>query len=253
MRCNVTFSIEPGSSLSPNYPFQLAGLIYRLFSEKSSSFSKILHDNGLANFEGRPFKYFTFSQLRGGVGTTCFREGCLVFHTDVLNWRFGSPLEEVASLLADALLAAPELRIGTLTARVEELKQEPEPDFSEGYQAVALSPIVASVYHETMGHRYLDPRTEEFWAVLAVNGRRKWEALKGSPPEGPLTFRPDMDYLKNHRTSKRLVYKDREPIVGHLLPFRASGPVELLRFLHDTGFGSRNSFGFGMTDSVRLK
>ena len=247
MRYDVCLAISPGSSLAPDYPVQLAGLLYHLFQERSREFSRVLHDHGLARFEGRPFKYFTFSQLRGGPGTTCFREGRLEFHTPTVRWRFGSPLDEVASLLADALLGAAELRIGSLSARVQSLTQEPEPDLSEGYAAVALSPLVASVYDETRGHRYLDPRDEAFWAVLEANGARKWEALWEVPAPGALTFEPDRAYMKDHRTSKLLTFRETQPIIGHLVPFRVRGPEALLRFLHHTGFGSRNSLGFGMT------
>lgn len=249
MRLDVEFGIEPGSSLPINYNHILMGLCYRLLEDVSPEVAADLHRRGQALSQERPFKFFTFSQLRGGPGTTKAEGRRLHFSTDRLRWHFDSPLGKLSAYFADALITSTRLNIGGMAATVERVSTRHAPDFSEGYlPCVALSPVVASVYDPQRNHRYLNPGDLDFWKILTTNAMRKYEAYYGEEPAGALRFAPKWEYIAGRRTSKMIAMKGREVVRGHLVPFDMEGPPELLHLLYHAGVGSRNSQGFGMVE-----
>ena len=146
MRIEVRFDIRKGSRVSPDYPYHITSLIYTLLGEGAPRFADSLHQGETWKDGSRPFKFFSFSQLWGGRGTTRFDNGMLVFNTDSLTWRFDSAVPTLSTLLTDALLRAGSVRIGSLEARVGDIRAIREPDFSRGTMSlVAISPIVASI------------------------------------------------------------------------------------------------------------
>ena len=172
----------------------------------------------------------------------------MIFTTDTLRWTFGSCLPVLSTILMDALLSRQKVNIGGMEAVVTSVKAQEPKTFSKGYgRFTCISPLVASVHDETKGHRYLSPQDELFWKVLSKNITRKWSALTGCENNDELLFEPDMNYLRRKRTSKAISVKPGEVVIGHLVPFKASGPEKLLSLGYDSGFGSRNSLGFGMT------
>lgn len=248
MRLQITLAIPSGSRLNVNYQHYLSALAYDLISRNAPRFAQALHEGTQWHNEKRSFKYFTFSQLYGGPGTTEYQKGHLVFHTDRLQWAFDAALPAITTVVADALLQSESLRIGTMEAKVAAVHSEKEPDFSQGVlNCLSLSPIVSSVFDEKLGHRYLEPGDPDFWEGLAVNASRKWQALFGDPsPEAPRFF-PDGTYLRRHkRTSKLIRFKETEIIIGHLVPFAIQASPRLLSLLYHGGIGSRNALGFGM-------
>lgn len=251
MRISITFSIAWGSSIPINYNHILAGLIYTLAGGEAPKWAAHLHEQGYSGGGNRPYKFFTFSQLFGGPGSTKAESGRLIFTTDTLRWTFGSCLPILSTILMDALLSRQKVNIGGMEAVVTSVKAEEPKTFSKGYgRFTCISPLVASVHDEEKGHRYLSPQDELFWKVLSKNISRKWSALTGCDNNDELLFEPDMDYLRRKRTSKAISVKPGEVVIGHLIPFKASGPQTLLSVGYDSGFGSRNSLGFGMTASV---
>ena len=249
MRLSITFGIDEGAAIPVNYNHLLVGLIYGILQNAAPDWSKVLHDHGHWSSDDRPFKLFTFSQLRGGPGTTRVENGDLVFATTRLEWKFGSPADGTAEMLAHGMLDAQTVSIGRMRARVESVSTDREQDFSGGKKRfVAISPLVASVSDPVLRHRYLSPDTDEFWKVIGENLSRKWESFRGSRPERNITLHPDIAYIQRKRTSKVITIKPGEIVIGHMVPFEAEGDPEILRFAYETGFGSRNSMGFGMVN-----
>lgn len=249
MRLSITFGIDAGSTIPVNYNHILAGLIYGVLEGAAPEWSGVLHDRGHWSSDDRPFKLFTFSQLRGGPGTTRVENGKLVFSTTRLEWKIGSPADGTTKMIADGLLGAGTVSIGPMRARVESVSNDPAQDFPEGKaRFVAISPLVASVSDPVLRHRYLSPDTDEFWSVVGENLARKWESFRGSRPENGINLHPDIAYIRRKRTSKAITLKPGEVVIGHMVPFAAEGDPEILHFGYETGFGSRNSMGFGMVN-----
>lgn len=252
MRIAVTFSIPFGSSIPVNYNHILTGLVYNLAGKEAPEWAARLHEEGFPGAGRRPYKFFTFSQLFGGPGSTKVENGRLVFTTDTLRWTFASCLDVMATIFMDALLSSGTVEIGGMKAKVASVTSEPPRSFESGKgRFTCISPLVGSVYDSQKAHKYLPPDDPAFWKVLSMNLSRKWAALTGEETEGEVRFEPDREYMERKRTSKAITIKPGEVVIGHMLPFTAFGPSELLALGYESGFGSRNSLGFGMTALIR--
>lgn len=252
MRIAVTFSIPFGSSIPVNYNHILTGLVYDLAGKEAPEWAARLHEEGFQGTGRRPYKFFTFSQLFGGPGSTKVENGRLVFTTDTLRWTFASCLDVIATIFMDALLSSGTVEIGGMKAKVASVTSEPPRSFESGKgRFTCISPLVGSVYDSQKAHKYLSPNDPSFWKVISINISRKWAALTGEETEGEVRFEPDREYMERKRTSKAITIKPGEVVIGHMLPFTAFGPAELLALGYESGFGSRNSLGFGMTALIR--
>lgn len=249
MRLRIKFGIRPGSTVDFNYHWPLSAMVYSSLSKAAPDFTRTLHDSGFPQLDGPSFKFFTFSTLWAGKGKTRIEKGKLVFDTDHLIWRFGSPVPVVSTLFAEGLLSSKEVRIADLEAEVMEVSNERLPDLGKGFASFnCISPLVASEADEKLGHRYLFPDSASFWSTVENNLYKKWETLHGTAPSGKVIFNPDHNYISSRNTGKKVTIKDRYIVKGHLVPFSVEGPPELLSLGYNAGFGSRNSLGFGMVE-----
>ncbi|MDN5368608.1 MAG: CRISPR-associated endoribonuclease Cas6 [Thermovirga sp.] len=252
LRLRIRFKIEAGSSIDFNYQWYLTSMIYKALSLSAPNFSKQLHDSGYPHLAGPTFKFFTFSTLWAGRGATRIIKDRLYFQSDSLLWRFDTPVPVVASLFAEGLASMGKVHIGSLLAQVDEIVDEPLPDFSNGFASFScISPIVASVPDEKLGHKYLDPRGNHFWEIVKGNLMRKWEVLYRQPYSGEIEIHPDEEYLAKRNTSKLISLKGRYLVKGHLVPFSIKASPQLIALGYSAGFGGRNSLGFGMVEAVR--
>lgn len=251
LRLKIRFKIEPGSTIDFNYQWYLTSMIYKALSLSAPDFSKQLHDSGYPHLAGPIFKFFTFSTLWAGRGATRIVKDRLCFESDSLLWRFDTPVPVVASLFAEGLASMGEVRIGPLFAQVDEITDEAMPDFSNGVASFScISPIVASVPDEKLGHKYLDPSISQFWEIVKRNLRRKWEVLYRKPYSGEIEIHPDEEYLATRNTSKLISLKGRHLVKGHLVPFSIKASPQVIALGYSAGFGGRNSLGFGMVEAV---
>lgn len=249
MRLRIKFGIKPGSMVDFNYQWPLSSMVYSCMSKAAPYFTRTLHDSGFPQLNGPSFKFFTFSTLWAGKGKTRIEKGKLVFDTDHLIWRFGTPIPVVSTLFAEGLLSAKQVRIADLEAEVMEVSNEGSPDLGKGSASFScISPLVASEADEKLGHRYLTPDQVSFWAIVENNLYKKWETLHGTAPKDKVLFKPDHDYISSRNTGKKITIKERYIVKGHLVPFSVEGPPELLSLGYYAGFGSRNSLGFGMVE-----
>lgn len=254
LRLKIRFKIERGSTIDFNYQWHLTAMVYNVLSLSAPDFSKQLHDSGYPHLAGPTFKFFTFSTLWAGKGATSIVNKRLCFESDSLLWRFDTPVPVVASLFAEGLASLGEVRIGSLLAEVDEVIDEPMPDFSQGFAAFSsISPIVASIPDEKLGHKYLNPQGRQFWEVVKGNLKRKWETLYRRPYSGEIEIRPDEEYLAKRKTSKLISLKGHHIVRGHLVPFSIKADPQIIALGYSAGFGGRNSLGFGMVETTRHK
>ena len=105
--------------------------------------------------------------------------------------------------------------------------------------------VVERILH---GHQPIKPGCDHGMNGIGENLARKWESFTGEHPKNECIFHPDIAYIQRRRTSKAITIKPGEIVIGHMVPFEAEGDPEILRFAYETGFGSRNSMGFGMVN-----
>ncbi len=225
----VRLRASNSSSFSINYQHALSSALYRFIKEANPDLSSELHHS-------ETFKFFNFSYLqvpRAGVkgDRIELRQGT---HASFL---FSSPDSRILESTISGMLATGELEILGQKFDIEGIEIMKTPEFGRTVRFRSLSPI------------YIDdgnsPRrdlmaTDEGWRErLVENTGKKYSMYKGKETKidfkigGILSFR-----------SKRI------NIAGNwwrasMAVFDAEGEPEVLRFLWDTGIGSRNSQGMG--------
>ncbi|MEJ7631048.1 MAG: CRISPR-associated endoribonuclease Cas6 [Rubrobacteraceae bacterium] len=221
----------------------LQGLIY---ANLDLALSRWLHDEGHA-YGMRRFKLFTFSRL---FGKRSMKDAGITFDGPA-HFYLSSVDAEVLGSLAEHLLKKPEVRLGSVKCRIEEIAVEPEPEINGSPVRVkTLSPITTySTLTAPSGAKktyYYSPQEDEWSAALVANIVRKakslgWEADVEGDLEGAW-MRP---YRVKAADQKILRFKGTV-IKGWTGLYETNLPEPYFRLAYDTGFGSKNPQGFGM-------
>ena len=248
MRLRVCLDNSTGTRLPINYQEWLTAAVYGLLAASDADYARFLHDDGYADEDGRRFKLFTFSWLRGTRRTV---EGdTLRFAPGPLEWLVASPVEPFLTNLATGLLAAGMLRVGPATLPITQIETLPAPLLTETTAFTCLSPVVAALPLPDGRTRYLRPSDgEAFSEAVRRNLLRKHRLLHGKLPDDDrfaLAFDPA--YLARTGGGTKLTTFKNIRIVGAFCPFTVSGSVDLMRVGYETGFGEKNAAGFGMVD-----
>ena len=251
MRLRVCLDNSVGAWLPINYQEYLTAAIYGLLAASDADYARRLHDDGYADEEGRRFKLFTFSWLRGSRrwvdGDT------LRFAPGPLEWRISSPVEDFLTHLATGLLAAGAVRVGSATLPITQIETLPAPSVTETSAFTCLSPLVAALPLPDGRTRYLRPCDGDAFAdAIRRNLLRKHRLLHGNVPTDDrfaLTFDPA--YLARTGGGTKLITFKNIQIVGAFAPFTVSGSVDLLRVGYEAGFGEKNAAGFGMVETTK--
>jgi len=110
MRLRLCLDNPEGTRLPINYQEWLTATVYSLLAASDTAYARHLHDEGYLTEDGRRFKLFTFSWLRGSRRTV---EGdTLRFAPGPVEWQIASPVEDFVRHLATGLLSAGVLRVG---------------------------------------------------------------------------------------------------------------------------------------------
>jgi CRISPR-associated endoribonuclease Cas6 len=252
MRVKLTFlAAKRNATLPLNYNHAVAGLIYRTIGNASEAFAAALHDEG---FEagGRRFKLFTFSRLfvkhRQVVGDR------LLLESPEVSLQVSSPVGEFIEHFVSGLFQSERFHIAGSEFTLAEAETIAPPEFTERMSFRALAPVTESVRDEQNRVRYLS-LADDWSGVIARNLARKYEALYGRPPvyDG-LHWEWSKEYIadatkRNRRPSVLIELSEGTKVRGWLAPFTIEASKELIELGYETGFGSRNSMGFGMAES----
>ena len=248
MRLRVGLDNRAGTRLPINYQEWLTSAVYSLLASSDADYARFLHDDGYQSEDGRRFKLFTFSWLRG---TRRSVEGDMLhFAPGRLEWQLSSPVDAFLSNLATGLLSAGTLWVGPTSLPITQIETLSAPALLETAAFTCLSPIVAALPLEGGRTRYLRPSDgATFSEAVRCNLLRKHHLLAGSPPADDrfaLTFDPA--YLaRTGGGTKLMTFKDIH-LVGAFAPFTVSGSADLMRVGYEAGFGEKNAAGFGMAE-----
>jgi CRISPR-associated endoribonuclease Cas6 len=248
MRLKVSLASENGSlSVPVQYNSLIHGFVYHNMDE---ALSKWLHEEGHAYGERR-FKLFTFSRL---FGKRKVRDG-RVFFDGPARFYLSSVDAEVLGSLAEHLLKKPDVRLGSVRCRVEEIAVEPEPEVNGGpIKVTTLAPITAYSTLTTPDGRkktyYYSPQEAEWSESLVANIGRKAKSLGwAADVDGDLVgawVKP-----KRVKTADQKVLRFKGTVIkGWTGLYETNLPEPYFRLAYDTGFGSKNSAGFGMVGVV---
>lgn len=234
-----------------DYQHLVSGLIYTTLRSVASDFAARLHDVGYES-NGRRFKLFTFSRLKTKRAT--LSDGQLVLDHPEVELQIGSPIAELIQHLAEGFSCNSRVLIGNGVFKTQSLEYVPAPRFKERMYFRALSPITESFKTKGESDRFLS--LSDDWSELIRNNLiGKYKTVNGGEPtDQRLLWRWDEGYIAQaEQRGKRLsALKQIHGIEvrGWLAPFTLEGNTALIEMGYEAGFGSRNSMGFGMAESV---
>ena len=268
MRLKIRCQLEKDSRFPFNYSYEMQSVIYSLIRKSSSEFSEFLHKTGYVD-EKRNFKLFTFSKLffdDGYVGKDGFSRVTSFY------FIFSTPIKKsfehlVLGIFSDQRFV---LRFGadhSIKALISTVESLPEIGFTNEMKFLCLSPIAVTTGLEQNGRMvqhyldYMNPKERErYQSNIHSNLVKKYRLINGIEYSGDtdfdLTF--DIDYIlkrkgnirknikfKTDPNSKKSTY-----IIGMEAPFTIKADPELIKAGYETGFGEKNSAGFGMVERV---
>lgn len=248
MRLRVCLDNPAGTRLPINYQEFLTAAVYGLLAASDADYARHLHDAGYADENGRRFKLFTFSWLRGGRRQV---DGdFLRFAPGPLEWQLASPVSDFLTHFATGLLGVGTLRVGSAVLPITQVETLPAPTLAETTRFTCLSPIVAALPLPGGGTRYLRPTDgAAFSQAVHHNLKRKHRLLYGELPADDrfaLTFDPA--YLARANGGTKLITVHGIHIVGAYAPFTVSGSPALQKVMLECGGGEKNASGFGMVE-----
>jgi CRISPR-associated endoribonuclease Cas6 len=251
MRVKLTLLASKQATLLPlNYNHAVASLIYDTLGSASNEFATRLHDEGFQT-DGRRFKLFTFSRL--APRRSRLAGDRLLLEDPAVSMQISSPVSEFVEHFVSGLFQRETFQIAGAHFTLQQAETLSAPAFDEGMSFRAISPVTESVRDEHGGVRFLSP--EDDWSeIIGRNLRRKYQALHGRPPacDGPLRWAWDQAYLaeaaRRGRRASVLIDIRGIKVRGWLAPFNVEGSKALIELGYETGFGSRNSMGFGMAE-----
>lgn len=215
----------------------IQGLIYRALSE-DDRYSDSIHNLG-KSVDGRSFKLFTFSELKGKYAV----EGQYITYFSAAELEIRSADDYLIQLLFSYFSKNKYLRLGNNDVAIEDLRLINDSVFSGRVVIKTLSPITVYIT-EPNGHtKYYSPCDIEFYDMICTNARRKWISRYGNDNKFEFRILP---YCDADRFVKRATrFKDTFITAWHGR-FIIEGAPEVLDFLYNVGIGSKNSQGFGM-------
>nr|WP_276977000.1 CRISPR-associated endoribonuclease Cas6 [Ferrimicrobium acidiphilum] len=212
-------------------------MIYSLLNRDTAT---RLHEEGYV-LGKRHFKLFSFSRL---FGTRQVFGGYVVFVSPVLFYVTSSDEEFINELCSNALKAK-NVMLEVNTLRVSEVSVLPDPEVVTRMVMNTMSPItVYSTVYTADGKRktyYYSPYEPDFSHLISENLKKKHLLITGQEINGEVSLEP-------LRVREVIGMFKRTIIKGWIGKFRVCGPVELLKIGYDTGFGPKNSIGYGMVE-----
>lgn len=254
------------SFLSANYFYPLSAAVYQVLRFSSPQFSEFLHDIGF-NLNGKKYKLFSFA-LR--FEKMKFVNGEIQLLNPDSYLYITSPL--IDTFIQDFVAGTFEKQKIEVAAsgrkavfKIRQIESLPEIEIKNEMHLKLLSPIVLStkkIYNEKLKPYYFryNDNLEEMNRIFNNNLKNKYELVNNKSSIGKeVRFEWDNNYIdKMALMKKRLTKKqtiksgtsEQTEIIGNLIPFKVNGDVDLIRTGYETGFGEKNSLGFGLAELI---
>lgn len=233
----VKVSLKGEGQIPFNYNLALAGAIYGNIKRVDSDLAYKIHSS-------IDYKYFTFSLLQIPKRKISSKG---IYVEEDAYFLISSPIRDIATCFVEGILEKPEVRIDQVHFDVEKIEVLKNPEFNEVAVFSTISPIIVRTVHEEKGKlriHDLYPTDIKFYENLRSNLIKKYKKLYNEERENILFSKPFSTkfmriQIKNtyHRAS--------------LMVFEAKGDRKLLMLGYETGFGEKNSMGFGMVKVVK--
>ncbi|MHB1611065.1 MAG: CRISPR-associated endoribonuclease Cas6 [Sulfobacillus sp.] len=249
VRIRLRFSWQSGSSIPIHYSPLVQAAIYRTLEPSLASF---IHDHGIRH-SARQFRFFTFSRILGPYKLSADRQW-INFPGDS-ELVISSPIDILLHSLARGFLDRAIVQIGTSSAVISAIESERVPLLSDSTIRIrTLSPIVAYNTMLRMDKRkytlYREPSDPEFSRLVFENLRHKMAGLREWMGQAMPSVSESPVRVRTHHARLRIL-KYRDIVVkGYDGVFTVTGDPALLHLGLESGFGSKNSQGFGCVEQA---
>jgi len=264
MRLKISLQRTKFSSLPINYQYELSSWIYKVIRTGNPGFSEFLHRQGYS-FGKKRFRLFTFSKL--SLGEFRLSGDRIILSGDDVSLVVSFFIDNALLHFIKGLFIDQRFSLGDIKSSVEfvvrNIQSLPEPCIMEQMTFRCLSPICVSRPRNDNGKLradYLSPVDPDFAPLLFENLIAKYIAATGhdNTETNALIRAADktgrFDLLSQPR-SKLITIKAYTPqetkVKGYEFDFTLKAPAELLKFGYASGFGEKNSLGFGCVE-VRI-
>lgn len=263
MRLKISLQAKELKPISFNYHYQFSSAIYLLLKFGSPEFSDFLHNNGY-KLNGKQYKLFTFAVKFESYRTL---NSSILPTSPNINLTVSSP--KIDEFIKNFVIGSFDRTFFYISFAGDEnkfliknMELLPEPDYADEMKFAMNSPMILSTvkeYNGKLSPYYLRPNEiEEINRILSQNLRNKYELLYNKKVEGKVEIEWDKEYLsRNSRVTKKVTINEngRYPVdvIGILAPFKVKGEKELIKVGYESGFGEKNSMGFGMVELVNGK
>lgn len=241
MQIRITFVSQNNIVLPIHYNSLVQAFIYNNIDTELATF---LHDEGY-NVGGRSFKLFTFSRIIG----KCKNENRNLNFGKRIELIVASPLEFFCKSIANSMLQSTNLYLGQNNLSAEQIQINNEEVKEDKIMVITMSPI--TVYSTLMKPEnkkytcYFMPRESDFNRLITENLIKKFIAFNN-----PSITTGNIEVLPLGPVKQNITYFKNIIVKGASGKFLIKGNKELLQLGLDTGFGSKNSQGFGCVKIV---
>ena len=246
MRLHLKFHLEGSFEMPINYNYYLMAAIYNFLSIISMKYATRLKMLGYT-FGKRQYRNFVFSRL---FGKREIKNSQIIFFNEI-QWYISSVSDEFIRILVEALVKQETLNIKGKELQLKQVAVQRESKFTGSpAKFKTMSPIVLSKSVEGKNTAYyLRRKDAEFGEYLKNNLIHKYVSYYQKEPDDRIfNFEWLEDGLK--KNGKLLEIKNGIKVYGSIGKFRIAGNPELIKFGYNTGFGEKNSIGFGMAEKV---
>ena len=264
MRFNLILRITSQQRVLPiNYQYPLHSWVYRVIQQADAEFSRFLHNEGYT-LEGRRFKLFTFSQLKGEPYRIFKKEERIGFYGSELQLGVSFWIPEAAEHFIRGLFTGQQFRLGDKISQVDlevvRIEALHRPTFNKGMRYRTVTPVVVSKRVPDRKHpQYLLPNDKEYAQRLLMNLQRKAEAVGLSLTAPTMVSKELAEHWELNLISpfrkKGILVKQHTPmqnkIIGYIYDFTLTAPPEVQQLAYYAGLGEDNSMGFGYVEELK--
>ncbi|MCK9444803.1 MAG: CRISPR-associated endoribonuclease Cas6 [Tissierellaceae bacterium] len=237
MQIQISFTSDEDIILPIHYNNILQAFIYNNIDVELADF---LHNEGFI-VNNRRFKLFAFSRIlkRGNKVGRSFNFG------NSIEFLVASPLGKFCKSIANSMLQKEDLFLGKNNIKTDQIQifnpqVEGDEIIVETISGIVAYSTLLKVDDNKYTH-YYTPEERDFERIVAENLIKKYNALIGQDfqSDGNLKIIPIGNSKQSISYYKDFIIK---PVDGK---FKIRGDKRLLQIGLDTGFGSKNSQGYG--------
>ncbi len=235
MKSRVYMRASNRSEFSINYQHALSSALYHFIEEANPDLSSELHHSG-------SFKFFNFSYLR--VPKAAIKGDRIeLLPGSRASFYFSSVDSRILESTISGMLTTGELGLLGQSFEIERIEIAETPVFKGKVRFRSLSPIY--IDDGNSPRRDLMATDEKWKERLVENTQKKYSMYRGK--ETKIDFK--IGEIFSFRSKRVNIAGNWWR--GSMAVFDAEGDPEVLRFLWDTGIGSRNSQGMGCLEVER--